>query len=186
MQVLIEQGTKEWLDLRKIKITATDACVIMKTSKWKTPLELYEEKTTELPSRNCVNSAMQRGIDLEPIAREEFIKTTGIQVTPKVFVNDWALASLDGISEDGSTIVEIKCPGKKDHCTALEGNIPLHYYPQIQHQLWVTGALNAYYYSFDGKNGVAVKVLRDEDYIHRMICKELEFYMCILNKNPPK
>ena len=43
----IIQGSQEWLDLRKTKITATDACVIMGESSWKTIIQLYEEKISQ-------------------------------------------------------------------------------------------------------------------------------------------
>ena len=43
----MQQGTPEWLALRKTKITATDACVIMGSSRWKTKTQLYREKLSD-------------------------------------------------------------------------------------------------------------------------------------------
>lgn len=185
MQILqIEQGTTQWLDLRKTKITATDASVIIGAYPWKTAHQLYHEKISDTHN-TYTNSAMQRGIDLEPMARDLFMLETGIDVSPAVIVRDWAMASLDGISSCGKYVVEIKCPGKKTHEIALSGKIPDYYYPQLQHQMYVCDVDEMYYYSFDGMNGVVVVVVRDDEFIEKMIVAEKHFYDCIINKIPP-
>jgi len=181
----MEQGTPEWLALRKTKITATDAAVILGASHWKTRFQLYNEKISE-ENNTFKNDAMQRGLDLEPIARDLFEIKTGLKVSPKVVINDWAMASLDGISDCGNHIVEIKCPGSKDHAIALLGKVPDHYYPQLQHQMYVCDVESAYYFSFDGADGVVVEVLRNEEYIQKMIIEEKKFYQCLINKTPPE
>lgn len=141
----MEQGSIEWLNLRKTKITATDSCVIMGASHWKTKIQLYHEKMSP-ENKNFTNAAMQRGIDLEPVARDLFFIKTGIQMHPQVVVSDWAMASLDGICDMGMHILEIKCPGPKDHAIALEGKVPDHYYPQLQHQMWVCNVHRMFYF----------------------------------------
>jgi putative phage-type endonuclease len=181
----LDQGSQEWLDLRKTKITATDASIIMGANHWKTKIQLYYEKLSNNPPM-LPNERMKRGLDLEPVARQLFILQTGIFVEPAVVVSDWAMASLDGISSDGKVIVEIKCPGEKDHSIALYGKVPDHYYPQLQHQMYVTGVQLAYYFSFDGIDGVAVMVKRDDEYIEKMVEKEKKFYECLINKIPPE
>ncbi len=178
------QGTQEWLELRKTKITATDSCVIMGSSHWKTKIQLYNEKISD-ENNTFMNDAMKRGLELEPIARSLFTIQTGIEVEPKVVIKDWAMASLDGISECGKHVVEIKCPGEKDHATALKGKVPEHYYPQLQHQMWVCDVEKMYYFSFDGADGVIVEVVRDPFYLEKMIAEEYKFFMCIQNKTPP-
>lgn len=179
------QGTPEWLKLRKTKITATDASVIMGVNRWKTTTQLYHEKTSE-ENNTFVNEAMQRGIDLEPIARDLFTIKTGIEMLPMVIIKDWAMASLDGMSELADYILEIKCPSHADHYTAIGGKVPYHYYPQLQHQMYVTGVQFAYYFSFDGADGVIVEVPRDDKYIEKMVEEELKFYQCLINKTPPE
>lgn len=186
LQILpIEQGSSEWHVLRKTKITATDAPVIMGASHWKTRIQLYNEKKSNnapMPP----NERMQRGIDLEPIARDLFILKTGVVVKPAVAVLDWAMASLDGMSDNRKCILEIKCPGEKDHAIALQGKVPDHYYPQLQHQMYVMGVDEAYYFSFDGTDGDPITVKRDDEYIEKMIIEEKKFYDCLLNNTPPE
>src|SRR5690606_34059824 len=140
------QGSSEWLILRKSKITATDAPIIMGESPYKSKKELYLEKIDpnfELKS----NDRMRRGTDLEPVARQMFILTTGVYVEPRVVLKEWAMASLDGIDETGKIIVEIKCPGIKDHEKALNGHVPDHYFAQLQHQMYVCDVDKSFYFS---------------------------------------
>lgn len=180
----IEQGSPEWFALRKTKITATDANIIMGASHWKTRIQLYHEKLSE-ETQSYINERMQRGIDLEPIARDLFNVKTGLNAKPVVIVKDWAMASLDGLCCDSGAIVEIKCPGSKDHVVALSGKVPDHYYPQVQHQMYVADVQMAYYFSFDGMDGVIVKVKRDDKYIEKMLIEERKFYECLINNTPP-
>jgi putative phage-type endonuclease len=180
----LEQGTPEWLDFRKTKITATDAVVIMGASHYKTKLQLYKEKKSE-EHLNFTNEAMQRGIDLEPIARDLFCLKTGHKMVPKVVVKDWAMASLDGIN-DWNEILEIKCPGAKVHSIALAGKVPDHYFAQLQHQMYVCDSKRAFYYSFDGFDGITIECPRDDDYIEKMIIEEKKFYDCLMNDTPPE
>lgn len=179
------QGTNEWLELRKTKITASDAAVILGVSPWKTKRQLYDEKVGFAPPP-IITDRMQRGIDLEPIARELFCIQTGIEVEPDVVVKEWAMASLDGISKCRKHIVEIKCPGEKQHSIALSGKVPDYYYAQMQHQMWVCDVDEMWYFSFDGSDGVTVKVKQDRDYTNALIEAEHEFYQCILNQVPPE
>jgi putative phage-type endonuclease len=181
------QGTQEWLTFRKSKITATDATVIMGVSKYKDIKQLYIEKTTDIPWQKPTKH-MQRGNDLEPLARELFSIKTGILVEPVVIISKkhpWMMASLDGLSTD-NIIVEIKCPGNIDHNIALNGKVPKHYYPQIQHQMSVCDAEIAYYFSFDGIDGVDILVKRDDEYIEQMILEEKKFYKSINDRIMPE
>ncbi len=184
-RINIEQGSAKWHALRKTKITATDAASIMGVSPWKTRYQLYHEKISQ-EYNTFVNDKMKRGIDLEPIARDLFNIQSGFLLIPGIVVDGWAMASLDGISEDGKTVLEIKCPGEKDHALALQGKIPDYYYPQLQHQMYVTGVQSMYYYSFDGIDGVSIVVDRDYDYIDKLIKEEYKFYECIRDKVPPE
>lgn len=181
----MQQGCAEWHDLRKTKITATDCPIIMGESHWKTRVQLYHEKISD-EYNHFISDRMQRGIDLEPIARDLFNIQTGFLLIPRVVINDWAMASLDGMSEDGKTILEIKCPGQQDHELALDGKVPKHYYGQLQHQMYVCNVQNMYYFSFDGTDGVTVIVKRDDHYIDRMIVEEKKFYECIIKKITPE
>jgi putative phage-type endonuclease len=186
------QGKPEWLALRKKHITATDANIIMGVSPWKTKLELYNEKKSDLPP-TPPNERMQRGLDLESVARDYFTAITGIILLPKddprnvVFHKDypWMMASLDGISECGQYTLEVKCPGQKDHEIALKEKIPEHYYPQNQHQIACARPKQHFYLSYTGSDNVLLKIAPEEDYIQKMIHEEKKFYDLLINNTPP-
>lgn len=189
------QGSKEWLDLRKTKITATDASIIMKASKWKTPLQLYNEKTSP-DGATYLSEAMRRGIELEPIARDLFTFKTGIKLIDKddprnVVINPdkpWMMASFDGISECGKYSVEIKCPmpNSYDHYLARNREIPPMYYPQVQHQIECLKPQAHFFMVFDGFDGDPFDVAKNPSYIENMIEEELKFYILLHNKTPPE
>jgi putative phage-type endonuclease len=190
---MYQQNTPEWLEMRKGKIGASDAPVIMEKSPWTTPYQLWEQKLGmadySKPSESSHDIARkQRGLDLEPLARLELEKLTGLFLLPSVRMHSnlpWMMASLDAIDPEGKYIAEIKCPGAKDHNQALEGNIPDKYYPQLQHQLEVCQLEMIDYFSFDGTKGVLLKVFRDDAYIKKMLQKEQEFWECVQELSPP-
>ncbi len=184
----LRQGTPEWLAMRQSHIGASDAPIIMEESPWKTPYQLWEEKLGLAP-QSLISQRMQRGLDLEDQARQKLEMMTGLFLLPEVRFHSehkYMMASLDGIDPSGKHIAEIKCAGEKDHAIALGGNIPEKYMPQVQHQLEVCQLEVALYFSYDGSEGVIVKVFRDNEYIKKMIMKEQEFWECVQSFQAPE
>src|SRR5271156_2669508 len=184
----LTQQTPEWLEMRRTKIGASDAPIILGVSPWKTPYILWEEKVG-FRNDNFKSFSMQRGLDLEEKARQCFEKKTNIMMFPRVVIhpkNNWMMASLDGMDIEEKNILEIKCVNKQDHETAKSGKIPEKYIPQLQHQMEVTGFNMTYYFSFDGEDGVIVEYERNNEYISNMIMEEKKFYDCMTNFIPPK
>ena len=174
----VQQNTPEWLELRKNMIGASDAPIIMGDSPWKTPFQLWEEKLS-LKKPPEMNAAMQRGHELEPIARQAYIDYTGNYIEPKVVFSEthhWMMASLDGLSIDGNLIVEIKCPGKKDHEIAKKGEVPKKYWAQLQHQLATINSNILHYFSYLDGDVALVTVEADEKYIKQLMKKEVDFW----------
>lgn len=182
------QGTEEWLEFRRNKIGASEASIIMGISPWSTPYQLWAEKLQLVEPRKK-SAAMQRGIDMENEAREYFERLVDTFVLPQIVVSPeyhWMIASLDGMDIEGKTIVEIKCAGQEDHAKAIKGNIPDKYYPQLQHQLAVCELDMAYYFSYDGENGVVLDIYRDDNYIKKLIDKERAFWNQLQELEPPE
>lgn len=187
MIVDLNQNTPEWLAFRQGKLGASDCAPILGISKWKTAYQLWQEKLG-LSRGQKQSFPMQRGHELEDLARKCFHEITGYEVFPKVFTHpeyNFLMASLDGITEDLQVAVEIKCNGKENHQLAIEGKIPDYYNAQLQHQMFVCELNWMYYFSFDGKDGVAFIVGREELFIKEMLKKELEFYRCMIQFEPP-
>ena len=129
--------------------------------------ELITGKRVEIP----VTPAMQRGIDLEPKARQTYELITG----QDVFEIGLCLHSdLDcGASPDGLVgndgLLEIKCPIASTMVGYLrdgDDKLPSKYIPQCQGQLWITGRkwLDFVAYHPDMRI-VMARVERDEAYI---------------------
>lgn len=186
-EINIEQNTPAWLEWRKNKIGASDSTIIMGASPWMTPFQLWEEKLGLSKPRETT-SAMQRGKDLEKEARNLFEDLYGLIMFPKVLQHplfEWMIASMDGVDFDNTCFVEIKCPGKADHQTAVEGKIPEKYIPQIQHQFCVSGLKKGYYFSYYSGSSACIEVTRDEEYIAKMLIKEREFWHSLQEFDPP-
>jgi putative phage-type endonuclease len=180
------QGSEEWLALRRTKITATDARVLMGVDPWKTKKQLYDEKIgTGKPKTQTFY--MKRGLDLEDGIRNHLEEKYRMPLQKVTVVRGWCLASLDAMSLDGNIIAEIKCPGKKDHLLALKGEVPEKYYPQLQFTLHVTGLQFIYYESSeDGDTSESIIVERNQEYIDDMLEKCYEFYEMVQKKIEPK
>lgn len=181
------ENKEEWLAWRKKGLGSSDAPIIMGVSPWKTPYELWLEKTGRA-GEQVTNWAMERGNKLEPRARALFEVENDKSFPAKNVVHseyDFLRASLDGWCEETGEILEIKCPGVDDHIKAKQGILPEKYYPQVQHQLMVTGAKRAYYYSFDGKEGATVIVEPDLKYINALLLAEKNFWVHVAEDVPP-
>lgn len=178
--VNIPQQSDEWLEWRRQGIGASDAPIIMRTSPWSSVSELYQQKIG-LRFGVATNSAMRRGIELEPQARAAYEAKTGIKMPPVVGQHEvytWARASLDGMN--GVKGLEIKCPGLKVHAEALEGRVPSYYLDQIHHQMLVAELDSIDYFSFDGRNGVIVTVNRDLQREQQIIHAESLFWEAVV------
>jgi len=183
----VKQNTPEWLEFRKDKIGSSDAPIIMGSSPWATPYQLWEYKVG-LRGETEKNEAMKRGNALEPQARAEFIKQSGIYVEPEARINldrHWQIASLDGYNEERSIAVEIKVPGQKDHEEALSGKIPEKYIPQLQHIMAVCSLNFVFYFSYNETSSKIITLERDEAFIQKLIKAEEEFYQCMVHFEPP-
>jgi len=176
---------QEWHKWRNAGLGASDAPTVMGVSPYKTRFQLWQEKIGEAKGFDG-NWATQRGHDLEPKARAQYELEHNVSMPPAFIehpVFPFIRASLDGYGNN--IVLEIKAPGTEDHSLAVAGKVPEKYYPQLQHQLLVTGASCAHYYSFDGERGALVQVAHDLEYQARLL-KELQlFWDLVQTKTPP-
>ena len=180
--------TEEDKIYRKTRIGASDSSAILGVNPWMTPLMLWEQKLG-LRLETETNAAMQRGNDLEDLARQQFTQLTGIAVKPRRIEHpkiNYMFATLDGISDCGGCIVEIKVPGQRTYDMALAGEIPEYYDCQIQHQIEVARPKQAFYFCFNGTNGIVLEIKPNQTYIKELLKKESEFYKCMIDLSPPE
>lgn len=184
--VNVKQGSPEWVTLRKDKIGASDAPVILGVSPWTTPFQLMEEKLG-LSVRE-ESSSMRYGKEKEEEARQAFESMTGlIMFNPTVVSKKrpWQMASYDGMTLEQDAFVEIKNAGHTDHSIALSGKVPDHYMPQIQQQIELAELDMGFYFSYNNGEGKIVEVKRDQSFIDRINEEEEKFWnMWQLGKMP--
>jgi len=182
---------EEWHEWRRQGLGASDAPVIMGVSPWSTPYQLWETKTgLAIQKESSGNFATERGNRLEPVARARYEFQKGVESPPKLAQHatyTWLRASLDGFDDVNKIVLEIKCPGADDHSTAVAGEIPKKYWPQVQHQLMVTGAQMLHYVSYDGEDSLAiVECVPDVAYMNELFAAEEKFWTLVTSKTPPE
>lgn len=185
----IEQRSPEWHEFRERKIGASDAAAILGVSPFETRLELWERLAFKKERKKT--HAMQRGTELEPKALAWVNNKLKVNFEPKVIKsNEYPdiFASLDGFEMKGSMpfLLEIKCPGRQDHLEAVNGKVPDHFYPQVQHQMHVADVDEMVYCSFDGHKGAIVMVYRQKDYCKSLFREEMRFLARLINFDPPE
>lgn len=158
------QRSEEWFAARAGRVTGSRAADVL--AKIKTGeaaarrdyrLQLAVERLTGRPMEDggFVSAEMQRGIDLEPKARQVFMEKSGLEVRETGFVirDDLSIGcSTDGDVGSFTEIVEIKCPKSWTHIEYLRGKrLPPKYAPQVMHNLLVTGAERCHFISYDDR-----------------------------------
>ena len=152
----ITQRTDEWFEIKHGKIGGTRSGVQEKT--------LLPEIVAELTEpfyggdEGFTSFAMQRGIDLEPLARETLEAELFIQFNECGWLqsdeNDLIGISPDGITQDETIMCEIKCPSAKKHMEqVLSKDILPEYVDQLIHAFVVNDKLEKHYFvSFRPEN----------------------------------
>jgi putative phage-type endonuclease len=153
------QGTAEWLAARLGIPTASEFSRIVTPAKGAPSSQAHDymcrlvgEWIAEEPEDAYTSDAMARGYMLQPQAIAWYQMAAGVDVRAcgLCYLDERRLigASPDGFAGD-DVIVEVKCPLYTAHVrTLIAGDLPLQYRPQVQGQLWVTGAARCDYVSY--------------------------------------
>jgi len=180
-RIAVEQGTPEWHELRRGKVTASRvADILAKTktgpsaSRQNYLIELALQQVTKTIEESYTNAAMEWGTQTEPQARVAYEVKTGNFVDQVAFVDHPTISGF-GCSPDGlvgdSGLIEIKCPNSATHWSYIKANAPPNkYFIQMQAQMAVTGAKWCDFVSFDSRMPersqlLIVNVPRDNEYI---------------------
>lgn len=148
----IEQGTEEWYKVRYGKIGGTTSAGLFVNSDTLL-LSLLAELTEsiDLDYDSYISEDMQRGIELEPIARKSLSEYIGVELLQAGWLqsteHELLGISPDGISKCETVTAEIKCPGAKKHVeTLLSNEIPLDNLKQCIHYFTVNPKLQKHYF----------------------------------------
>lgn len=191
----IVQGSPEWMALRVGKIGGSRVSDVLTEGrsgaesliKRKYKNELIRERLTGRKLDTYKTPAMQRGIDLEPLARSwyevyynTFVDQVAIVLHPTI---DGGQCSPDGIVEATNSLIEIKIPNPENHLdNILTGGKQLEqYYDQV---MWQLACMPEKEFcdliSFDPEmpdhlKGFVKRIYRDDEYIKNMEDKVILF-----------
>ena len=182
-----------WLKWRSKGLGGSDAACICGISKYKSPVELWMEKTGQIKPKESGEAAYW-GTILEPIVRKEFSLRSNLKV--KIIKSmlqhskyDFMLANLDGVVIDpecGECIFEAKTASVFKSDQWKDDNIPQEYMLQIQHYMAVTGYNKTYIAVLIGGNQFKYKVVeRDDELINMLIKLEEDFWEHVVTNTPP-
>ncbi len=191
-----ELSKEKWLELRKLNgIGGSEAAAAVGMNRWRGPLDVYLDKTSETIEAKADSDAMLFGRLFEPIIRNEFARRSGLSVVecPYMFGSQeysYMFADIDGVvtEADGTkALLEIKTANGFAEKEWLDG-MPPEYYIQIQHYLAVTDLSKAYVaVLIGGQKFRYEEVARDEDTIQTLIAMEGNFWNnYVLKRTPPE
>lgn len=186
--VQLVQGSPEWYAHRAQYRNASETAIVVGASPWQTPYQLWELRSGRREQK--VTPAMAHGTIMEPTARQAYEALTGEVLQPLVLVEGEYSASLDGQTLDGGLIVEIKCPYKGQSSelwqSVAAGQVPEHYWWQVQHQLMLAKAAEAHLYVFDGQEGLLQTVKPEPDRWPEIHAGWDAFMRCLREDVPPE
>lgn len=187
-----EMSRDEWLEARRSGIGGSDAAVILGFNSWKSPFQLFLEKTGG-PLEEVNNEAIYWGNKLENTVAEEFQIRTGKKVRRMNKMlrhpeHNFMTANLDRVVVGEKTFLECKTASAFKAGEWEGDEVPAAYICQVQHYMAVTGYEKCYIAVLIGSNKFVWKeIKRDQELINIMIEREKAFWENhVLTEIPPE
>lgn len=178
---------------RKLGIGGSDMPIILGLSTYKTPYELYLEKSGLKKTSDEMTPVQYWGSKIEPLLREEFELRNGVKVSqPDSLVHpfyDYIRANVDGFIDEWNSVLEIKCSHaymSKEWGENGTDAIPMSYLVQVAHYCGVMNASTAHIAVLIGGNDYReFKYVRDLDLENTLLKAASEFWQCVETKTSP-
>jgi putative phage-type endonuclease len=172
---------------------ASDTAIIMGYSSYKTPYQLYLEKTGIIEPSDEVTEQQYWGNALEPIIIKRFAEENDLAVIfpDTVYHPDYPFifANLDGWIESENAIVEAKSANsfqRKEWDMALTDGIPIAYLIQIAKQCLITNASRGYCAVLIGGMEYKQFIYERDTALESLILQaDLDFWHCVQNRIEP-
>lgn len=188
-------GREDWLQQRRTGVGGSDVAAILGLSKYKTPLQVYQEKRGEIEPQ-ADNDAMRWGRYLEPVVRQAYADETGheVRVIDQLVrhpIYEHMIANLDGIviPEAGPRrVFEAKTARTADGWGEPGSDqIPQPYLLQVQHYMAVTGFVVADVAVLIGGSDFRLYEVPEDRELQDMICHACtEFWERVQAGEPPE
>lgn len=187
----------DWLEVRKTGIGGSDAAAAVGLSPYKSPLELWMEKTgrdAALPKPDSKDTTHPTywGTFLEPIVAAAYTQQTGNRVRKVNAVLQhpqfpFMIANLDREVVGTPLVQVLECKTAGEFGAKLwQDGVPEDVQLQVQHQLAVTGKLAAdVAVLICGQRLEVHHIKRDDDLISRLITLEARFWQYVTSDTPP-
>ena len=197
--VNIAQGDEDWHQWRINGITASEIAVILGISPYKTPWQLWAEKTGLIEPVNLDgNPNVRKGKKNEDRLRQFIEQRDGKILLPFCAESDENpifRASYDGVDAD-QIPHELKWPSEpvwQEILSAGENSEAYQLYaPQVMHQIMVAGSECSHGYlifGHEGEDGIEMiefKINRDDTFIKKIIKEGEEFYHLVATREEPE
>lgn len=138
---------EEWLRERQKGIGGSDVAAVLGLSKFKTALDVYNEKISDVPLQILQTPRMRAGIMLEQVIADWYAEESGKKVVldnkiRKHREHNFLIANIDRViyasNGEGTGVLECKTTNSF-FAKTWDTEIPMEYYCQLQHYLLVTG-----------------------------------------------
>lgn len=179
---------------RREGIGASDSPIIMGYSSYKTPYQLYLEKTGIVEADEEITELQYWGNALEPLIIKRFSEENNVDISvpDTVYHPDYPFifANLDGWIAGENAVVEAKSANsfqRKEWDMALTDGIPLVYLIQLAKQCAITNATRGYCAVLIG--GMEYKQFvyeRDIELEEIIIQADIDFWHCVQNRIEPE
>jgi len=189
-----EMSHEEWLQARRKGIGGSDASIILGLNKYKTPFELWLEKTGQIDLQSSTSDAAYFGTLLEDLVAKEFEKRSGRKVRKRNVMfqhpkHHFLLANIDRFIVGEKAILECKT-ASAFLAKEWEGDdIPEAYIVQMQHYLGVLGSeYKKGYFAvlIGGQKFIWKEIERDDELIEMIFAAEIDFWSnYVLVGKPP-
>jgi len=196
----------EFLTARRLGIGGSDIGAIMGLSKWKSPVDVWLDKTGRTEPDLEMSEPAYFGIELESFVAAEYSKRSGnkVQRVNQIIKHPqhaWMLANIDrAVVADGSRarldkdgkltgikgLLECKTASAYLEREWSDGSAPLAYVAQCQWYMAVTGAEWCdLAVLIGGQKYVCHRIDRDESLIDAVIEAGRQFWFNVLDGSPP-
>lgn len=177
---------------RKGYIGGSDIAAVMGVSRWKTPLQLWAEKTGQVEPEDLSDKEyVELGSELEDFIAKKFEKKTGLKVrrAPQIYKNgdcDWMRCQVDRLVTGTDDLLECKNASAWKEKEWAGEEIPVEYILQVSWQLMITGRKTGYIAVLIGGNKfIWKKIEADRELFDKMIDAAAKFWEMVQNKIPP-
>ncbi len=173
---------KKWLEARREGIGGSDAAVVVGLNRWKSPFQLWLEKTGKAEPEDLSNNEyVYWGKVLEEVVANRFCELTGKKVQRRGLLQmddyPYILASVDRMVVGENAGLECKTCNGFSAKEWEDDEVPAAYYVQCQHYMMVTGCERWYIAVLIGGNRFVWKEIpRNDKEIDLLFQAETEFW----------